>query len=441
MAAALIAGAAAVDVTPDGPQFLFGYPHVRRYSTGVHDRLLSSALFLSDGTISLLFVGNDVVYVSRATARRVRDRIERETGVPTANMMITATHTHSGPLTVDTLSNEGDSAVPRTDPHYIEQLENGIVRAAVQACRNAQPAEIGLAAADGSCVGTNRHDPAGPSDPEVPVLAVRDRDSKAFFAAMVVCSMHPTVLHEDSTLVSGDFPALTRQFLQEHVLGMDCPVVYHTGPCGNQSPRHVVKANTFDEAARLGQLLGRSIGDAIDTMRFSGGVALSCDRAFVELPTRIVPTVAEARRQVGVAAARLETLRRSRVNRCEVRTAECDWFGAEETLALADAAAAGRLRAAVDSLMPAEIQIMRVGSRSFIGWPGETFVEFALKVKAQYPGCCVISMANGELQGYLVTEEAVRQRWYEAMNSLFSSPEAGMVLVNVTLELLRGQGH
>ena len=75
MAAALIAGAATADITPDDAQFLFGYPHVRRYSTGVHDPLLSSALFLSDGKTSLLWVANDVIYVSRQTARRVRGRI------------------------------------------------------------------------------------------------------------------------------------------------------------------------------------------------------------------------------------------------------------------------------------------------------------------------------------------------------------------------------
>jgi len=33
----LQAGAASVDVSPAGSQFLWGYPHVRRYSTGVHD--------------------------------------------------------------------------------------------------------------------------------------------------------------------------------------------------------------------------------------------------------------------------------------------------------------------------------------------------------------------------------------------------------------------
>jgi neutral ceramidase len=92
------------------------------------------------------------------------------------------------------------------------------------------------------------------------------------------------------------------------------------------------------------------------------------------------------------------------------------------------------------SVMPAEIMLMRIGPWCFVGWPGEAFVEFSLAVKAKYPNCHVISLANGELQGYLVTEEAVRERWYEAMNSLFDCPRAGMMLVEKTLELLGTQG-
>ena len=93
----------------------------------------------------------------------------------------------------------------------------------------------------------------------------------------------------------------------------------------------------------------------------------------------------QAREQVELAAKRLETLRQSKADRREVRTAECDWFGAEETLALANAAAAGRLNAAIASVMPAEIQLMRIGPWFFVGWPGEVFVEFALMVKASSP--------------------------------------------------------
>ena len=45
----LVAGACASDITPVEPLFLFGYPHVERVSTGMHDPLLASALYLFDG--------------------------------------------------------------------------------------------------------------------------------------------------------------------------------------------------------------------------------------------------------------------------------------------------------------------------------------------------------------------------------------------------------
>ena len=432
----LIAGAAAADITPVDSQFLFGYPHVRRYSTGVHDPLMSSALFLSDGETPLMLVANDVIYISRDTARRVRGRIQSQTGVPAAHIMVTATHTHSGPMTVDELSSEADPVVPKTDPRYVARLEDGIVAAAGTAYENARPAKLGLAVASCPGVGTNRHDPAGLADPQVPVLVVRDAGDEAFLAAMLVCSMHPTVLHEDSTLVSGDFPALARQYLQKHVLGPDCPVLHHTGPCGNQSPRHVARANTFAEAERLGGLLGQSVADVLGSIEYTDHVPLSCASERVELPARIQPPANQARERLEQAVERLAALRRSGADRHAVRIAECDWFGAEESLLLARAAAAGRLEAIVASLTPAEIMLLGIGPWRFAAWPGEVFVEFSLQLKARHPNCHVISLANGELQGYLTTAEAVRQGWYEAMNALLESPAAGQALVAGTLRLL-----
>jgi hypothetical protein len=133
----------------------------------------------------------------------------------------------------------------------------------------------------------------------------------------------------------------------------------------------------------------------------------------------------------------LDTLRRDSADRREVRTAECDWFGAEETLALAKAADSGRMETVRKSVMPAEVSVLFIGDWAFVGWPGEMFVEFALEVKAARKNCHVISIANGELQGYLVTEDAIRESWYEANNSLFQSPESGKILVKTTLELLK----
>jgi hypothetical protein len=435
---ALVAGAAVEDITPHDSQYLFGYPHVDRYSTAVHDRLLSSALYLTDGRTPLLFIANDIIFVGKATAERVRQRIEQATGVPAANILVSATHTHSGPSTVDCISLADDPTVPLVDARYLRRFEDGIAAAGVEAVRRAAPAEAGLAAADGSAVGTNRRDPAGPADPQTPVLMVRSAANREPIACMIVCSMHPTVLREDSTVVSADFPGMTRRYLQENLLGDGCPVLHHTGPAGDQSPRRVIRGNTLAEARRLGEALGRAIAAAAGRIRFAAFLDTDVRRASLDLPRRIFPSAADGERQLQAAAQRLAHLRNTAAPRQEVRLAEVDWFGAEETLRLSRLAIAGRLEAVYRSCLPAEIQALKIGPWTFVGWPGEVFVEHALAVKAQARNVFIISLANGELQGYITTEAAAAEGGYEASNAIFA-PQAGHMLVDATLDLI-GRG-
>lgn len=433
------AGAAAFDITPAGSMFLFGYPHVSRYSTGVHDPLLSSALCLDDGRQAAMFVANDIIFVPRASALRVRQKLTDLTGVPPENIMLSATHTHSGPLTVDYISNRNDPVVPPVDADYLAQMENGMIRAGLVAWESRQPAELLFSTADGSAVGGNRRDPGGPANPRVPVMLVRERKTGQALACMLVCSMHPTVLHEDSKLVSADFPGMTRSVLQREWLGDGVPVLHHTGPAGNQSPRHVTRANTFAEAERLGALLAQAV---IGAFRKDSGSApppavagIACRRVFCDLPPRDFPSVSDAETRRREVAARFEELRRERAPRQLVRTAECDLFGAEETLALAQAAEAGELARARAGCLPAEVQAIAVGDRVWVGWPGECFVEYALEVRQTHPEADVVSLANGELQGYIVTPEAAAEGGYEASNALFSC-ESGALLVETTRRLL-----
>lgn len=433
----LQAGASCVDVTPSGSVFLFGYPHVKRYSTGVHDPLLCSALYLHDGQRKALFISCDLIFVSKSFVAQARRQIERQTGVPCENVLIAATHTHSGPMTADYICCAADTVVPQVDPAYLAEVEEAMVLAAKQAVTAVQPAETALVLADGSGVGTNRRDPTGPSDPQVPVLLIRHVGGQPL-AAMLICSMHPTVLHEDSTLISGDFPAAARRYIQEHLLHAACPVVYFTGPSGNQSPRHVTRGNTFEEAERLGTILGRAVEKAASEAQYAESLKVLCDQTFVELPRRPMPTVNCAATHLENAVQRLGRLRNEEANRQEIRTAECDWFGAEETLTLAQAAQDGRLAAAYQSVMPAEIQLIKIGPWSFIGWPGELFVEYALELKRQTPDTFIIALANGELQGYIVTPEAEAEGGYEASNAIFAS-ESGTLLVRQTLALLAKQ--
>lgn len=432
----LVSGAAEVDITPRRPCFLYGYPHVERQSTSTHDPLLASALYLSDGDSRTIFIANDVILVPKKLADRARKRIERVTGVPADHVMITATHTHSGPVTGKMISNEADPVVPEPDPEYLKQLEDGIVSAARAACANARPAVVGFALASGACLGGNRHDPAGVSDPQVPVLAVRSADDRSYIGVMAVCSMHPTVLHEDSTVISGDFPGLARQHLQEKLTGAGCPVIYHMGAAGNQSPRHVTRSNTLEEARRLGSLLGESIIDALSSVNYEDELPIHCAKNDLMLPLRELPPVSDADADLKRARERFERLRDSGAAKAQVRSAECDWFGAAETASLARSAASGRMAEAASACMPAMVQVIRVGRWSFVGWPGEVYVEFALSVKKRFPDSHVITMANGDLEGYLVTEHAVRTGAYESGNAVFKSPESGLLLVEATVDLL-----
>jgi neutral ceramidase len=403
-------------------------------STGVHDPLLASALYLGDGATELLFVACDVLLISNYTASRARRRIEAVTGVPASHIVVSATHTHSGPKTANTLGQEADPVVPPADEAYLQKLEDGIVEAGSRAWHERVPAEAGFVVADGRGVGTNRHDPDGPCDPRVPVLMVRALDDMRPLGLMLTVCMHPTVLHEDSSLISADFPGHARQYLQKAFPA--CPVIYQMGPSGNQSPRHVTRANTFEEAARLGEVLGRAVHAPLGTIRFTSRVPLACLASEVPLPVRPLPSSAEAATALEASQARLLALQQARARRAEVRTAECDWFGAEKTLLLARAAESGRMQEALADILPAQIQVIGIGPFTYVTWPGEMFVEFGLEIASHRPDTFVISLANGVLNGYLVTQEAVDRGYYEAGNALLASPAGGKRLVRETLKLL-----
>jgi hypothetical protein len=68
-----------------------------------------------------------------------------------------------------------------------------------------------------------------PAIAQIPVFTVRDLNDQ-LIGIMVVCSMHPTVLHEDSTLISGDFPGIARQYLQSTFLAGNKSTLRHYLP-------------------------------------------------------------------------------------------------------------------------------------------------------------------------------------------------------------------
>ena len=246
-----------------------------------------------------------------------------KTGLPEEAIILTATHTHSGPTTVDYVSNQADPVVPPADPAYLGFAAERMVDAAWRAVATAVPAEAGISIAQARGVGTNRHDPAGPADPEVPVLLVRAAGNRRPIGCMLFYAMHPTVLHEDSTLISGDFPHFARQHLRDvGALPADCPILYHNGASGNLSPRHSVRANTLPEAKRLGDRLGAAVVSALSGITCTDRWPLWLRRAFVPMEVRKFPTVTVADAQAKRARQQFESMRAEGCSKAAVRTAE-----------------------------------------------------------------------------------------------------------------------
>jgi neutral ceramidase len=183
-------------------------------------------------------------------------------------------------------------------------------------------------------------------------------------------------------------------------------------------------------------MLGRSVEAVLPDLTWRDDLPIACAQAFLDLPTRAMPPLDAAERSLAEAASRLAELRASNSPWQVVRKAEVDWFGAAETVTLARAALDGRLEATAAACLPAEVQVVTAGPWAFAAWPGELFVEYGLAAKRRHPGLYMISLANGELQGYIATQEAVTEGGYESTNCLFA-PAAGQLFVDETLRLLQ----
>lgn len=408
-----------------------------RTSTGLHDPLFASAVCLENSGSAVLLVSLDILFVTAEWTRDCREVISRQTGIPPEAIFIGATHTHSGPHTAEILAWRDDPVVPPVNPHYLPFLREQTMAAAVDAWQSREPAEAAWFTADvRRLAGGNRIDPGGAEDPEAGLLMLR-KESGPPLAVVSIYGIHPTVLHEDSTLISSDFIAFTRQAIETAFPGAG--IVYLNGACGNQSPRRVVNAQTFAEAERIGWALGERMVEALrGNALFTSDFAIGHATRTLQLEGKRFPSREQAGASLGRARARAryERFRAESAPAGEVRTAECTVFGAEEVLTLAKAECSGDAEALREKYRSQEIQVLRLGDRMVAAWPGEFFVEYGLELKSRAArGTFLVTMANGELQGYVVTPEAEAAGGYEAQMSLFPA-SAGAAFVEAMVSMV-----
>ena len=229
-AADLRVGAAAVVITPPKAIPMAGY-YSTRLAEGTHDELHAKAIVFEQDGAKAALVAVDLVTLARPTVEEARRLIALATGVPAEAVMISATHSHTGPLltgiSTRNSSYGGDSDLSRS---YTTSLPARIAEAVRLAELALVPAKLSAAAGREESLPFNRRfvmkdgtvgwnagklnpniiRPAGPIDPAVPVVYAETLAGDPL-ATYVNFAMHLDTV--GGMQFSADFPFTLAQIL------------------------------------------------------------------------------------------------------------------------------------------------------------------------------------------------------------------------------------
>ena len=395
--AQLLAGAARARTTPYVGARRAGFASRDHGAEGIHDDLHARAVVLRAGETGVGLVGCDLVGLSDESVARIRERVEAEAGIPASHVMVGCTHTHSGPQIAST-------HWPGVDLELMHVTERTIAGALVAASRSMAEASLGVGKGT-SHIGINRRErqpdgsfrlgknPEGPIDEEVGVLRIDGPEGRPL-AICVTHSCHAVVLGPHNYHISADYPGQAMALLEAVYPGCVCP--YLQGTCGNVNS--VPVGGTFEDARRLGTLLGSEAVQVAEDIETKSDVSLAVRQLVADVPLTELPPVEEVRERIEQRTRELPEDRR-----------ESDW----------------RLRRAREILAehenpqprttePLELQGLRLGDALLVTTPGETFVEIGLAIKAAspLPNTFVLGYANG-YSGYFPTAAAFAEGGYE----------------------------
>ncbi len=197
----LLAGTARVEITPDPGVELMGYGARKGVATGVHDPLHARALALNspeDRVSGVILVVADLCLMTPDQAGAIRSRISERVGVTPASVLVSCTHTHSGPDT-----GLGSRMTQREEPGYVADLMESLVLAGCQAWESLEPATSRWLRTEAH-IGMNRRRADGPINPDVLVLHVRS-PTRETRAVLYQYGCHGTVLGHENLEISADW--------------------------------------------------------------------------------------------------------------------------------------------------------------------------------------------------------------------------------------------
>ncbi len=269
-------GAYKVDVTPSDKVAVELKNVWGTLYTGIHDHIYVRAIVIDDGRTSAALVSIDTS--SMPDTLELRRRVEKETGVPAGNIMISTTHTHNSPAVG--AAADGRQGSPLA-PAFTASVERAIIESVRQSKAHLQPGKMILATGHAD-LNVNRDEfvgdrwktgrnPDRPSDKTVWILRFENAAGEpvAFF---VNYGVHALTLGPDNTQLTGDFPGSTSRFIESYY--QDKVVsLWTSGPAGDQNLvatswdlddvlTHKVR-EPGDAGFQLSDSLGRILGEEV----------------------------------------------------------------------------------------------------------------------------------------------------------------------------------
>lgn len=435
----LKAGAAAVVITPELATPMAGY-YSPRGAEGVHDDLYAKALVIDDGVTKAALVMVDLISTSKPFVEAARETIQSRTNIPADNILISATHSHTGPI-LSNLSKRnkdfgGDNPLA---VRYTDQLPNRIADAVAKAVEGMTPVTPSWAIghcddlafnrrfhmADGT-VGWNPGKlnekivrPAGPTDPDVPIVYFPTPDARPV-ATFVNYAIHLDTV--GGAQISADVPYTVSKLLAA-AKGENMVTVYATGCCGDVNHINVnnnLPQKGHGEAARIGTILAGSVLRAFEDLEALDDTTVRVRRKVVNLP---LPELSDE--EVEKAE---EVIAKNADPAVIQKPAFLDLVKAYRVIDIHDQQGAP---------WAVEVQVITIGEQvAFVSLPGEVFVELGLAIRQGSPFLCtsIAELANGSI-GYIPNRVAYSQGNYEVVSAR-CSPGSGEILVDTALSML-----
>jgi hypothetical protein len=441
----LLAGAARSEITPEPGIPLLGYAARRGTAHAIHDKLFARALCLlhrEQETAGLLVVAADLCLMTPAQALEVRERLAAETGLLPRDVLVSCTHTHSGP-------DMGLAAIARGQavPDYVPRILSGLVEAGRAAHAARRPAGLAWSRCQVH-IGRNRRLAAGPLDPDVLVLRVQDEDAGPI-ALLYQHGCHATVLGHENLEISADWPGVAAERIERETGAV---ALFLPGAQADIDPRTrglkdlAISGQSlglgFDAVEVLGSEVAQAVldsGSSSQTPGLAGPIRASTER--LQLALHLGELSAE-QAQHELARRKQELAQRLGISVEHLpRLSELESFVRDRARGLPAPEARERialLRSYVrDKTAPffvggqrqldVEVQVLQIGGMALLGLPLELTAEVGLDWKARVGRRgllgAVVSIANGWLRYLPHPRDLAHPQahlHYEVLSSLFA---------------------